>query len=38
MDETQIDEVAVLAALAAPAPSTAAESPCPSVLAHKFAN
>jgi glutathione peroxidase len=30
--------LAALAALAAPAPSAAAESPCPSVLDHKFAN
>jgi len=29
--------VAALAALVSPAPSTAAESPCPSVLDHKFA-
>ena len=30
--------VAALAAVATPAPSTAAESPCPTVLDHKFAN
>jgi glutathione peroxidase len=30
--------VAALAALAAPAPSAAAESPCPSVLDHQFSN
>mgnify|MGYP001175422481 FL=1 len=30
--------IAALAALASPAPSSAAESPCPSVLDHKFAN
>jgi len=30
--------VAALAALTSPAPSTAAESPCPSVLDHKFPN
>jgi len=30
--------VAALAALASPAPSTAAESPCPSVLDHEFSN
>ena len=30
--------VAALAALAAPAPSIAAESPCPSILDHRFAN
>jgi glutathione peroxidase len=30
--------VAALAVLASPAPSTAAESPCPTVLDHKFAN
>ena len=30
--------VAALAALAAPAPGTAAESPCPSIIDHKFAN
>ena len=29
--------VAALAALASPAPSSAAESPCPSALDHKFA-
>jgi hypothetical protein len=29
--------VAALAALASPAPRSAAESPCPSVLDHKFA-
>src|SRR3990172_2369763 len=30
--------IAALAVLASPAPSTAAESPCPTVLDHKFAN
>src|SRR3972149_1994143 len=30
--------VATLAALAAPAPSAATESPCPFILDHKFAN
>jgi glutathione peroxidase len=30
--------VATFAALASPAPSSAAESPCPSILDHKFAN
>ncbi|MGH7853242.1 MAG: glutathione peroxidase, partial [Candidatus Binatia bacterium] len=30
--------IAALAALASPAPSTAAEPPCPTVLNHKFAN
>jgi glutathione peroxidase len=30
--------VAALAVLASPAPSTAAESPCPSVLDHQFSN
>jgi hypothetical protein len=30
--------IAALAALASPAPSAAAEYPCPSVLDHKFSN